>query len=68
VDEFDERGSIEAAELEERGLMEEDAETVERDLKSGKGRKDNWKYKKNHKKYYHEKKKPVCEFIKRDNS
>eukprot|EP00953_Heterococcus_sp_UTEX-ZZ885_P029014 15446-Heterococcus_DN1.PRE.3 len=55
VDELDERGLIEAAEFEERGLIEEDAEAVERDLKGG---KDNWKYKKYHKKYYHEKKKP----------
>jgi hypothetical protein len=69
VDEFDERGLIEeAAELEERGLIEEDAEAVERDLKGGKGKKDYWKYKKYHKKYYHEKQKPVCESIKLDNS
>jgi hypothetical protein len=70
ADEFDERGLIEeAAELDERGLIEEDAETVERDLKSGKYKKgykgkNDWKYKKYkkyQKKYFQEKKKPVCE-------
>jgi predicted DNA-binding protein (MmcQ/YjbR family) len=68
ADEFDERDLIE--EPEERGLAEEDADIVERDLKSGKyddkGKDDKgkgykaYKYSKKQK-YYQEKKKPVCE-------
>jgi hypothetical protein len=54
-------------ESDERGLAEEDADIVERDLKSGKYDKGGKgkAYSKNQKKqkYYQEKKKPACELL-----